>query len=81
MRNVVLRLLREPLFHFLAIGGLMFVAYGALNDTAVAPPPHVIVVTPRDIERIRAGFIGVWQREPSEDELNSLIDDSVREEI
>ena len=81
MKNLMLRLLREPLLHFLIIGGLMFVAYDAMNPSASAPPPDVIVISPKSIERIRAGFVGVWKREPDEDELNSLIDDAVREEI
>jgi parvulin-like peptidyl-prolyl cis-trans isomerase-like protein len=81
MKSMISRLLREPLVHFLAFGGLMFVVYYAMNPSASAPPPNVISITPKSIERIRTGFIGVWKREPGEDELNSLIDDAIREEI
>jgi PPIC-type PPIASE domain len=81
MKTMISRLLREPLIHFLVFGGLMFAVYYAMNPSASAPPPNVITITPKSIERIRAGFTGVWKREPSEDELNSLIDDAVREEI
>ncbi|PCH67418.1 MAG: hypothetical protein COC12_11455 [Rhodobacteraceae bacterium] len=81
MKPMISRLLREPLIHFLVIGALMFVVYDAMNPSASAPPPNVITITPKSIERIRAGFVGVWKREPDEDELNSLIDDAVREEI
>ncbi len=81
MKNLILRLLREPLIHFVAIGGLMFVVYGQMNPTSTAAPPNVITVSPKNIERMRTGFIGVWQREPSDDELNALIEDAVREEV
>lgn len=81
MKTLISRLLREPLVHFLVFGGLMFAVYYAMNPSAAAPPPNVITITPKSVERIRAGFTGVWKREPSEDELNALIDDAVREEI
>ncbi len=75
------RLLLEPLIHFLVIGALMFVVYGTMNPSASAPPPNVITVTAKSVERIRAGFVGVWKRAPDQDELNALIDEAVREEI
>jgi len=52
-----------------------------MNPSASAPPPNVITVSPKNIERMRTGFVGVWQREPSGDELNALIEDAVREEV
>ena len=32
----LMRLLREPLFHFLAIGGLIFALFAAVDDTGEA---------------------------------------------
>ena len=78
--KLLLRLLREPLFHFIAIGGLIFVVYTAVDDTCEAPA-DVIVITPERIDQLAAGFNAVWTRMPTDDELNALIDEEVREEV
>ncbi len=78
--NHLLRLLREPLLHFLAIGGLIFLLFAAVDDTRDALT-DVIVVTPERIDRLAAGFSSVWKRMPTDDELDALIDEHVREEV
>ena len=76
----IARLLREPLLHFLAIGGLIFLLFGVVAGP-IAEPTDTIVVEPERIEQLAAGFKAVWRRPPTEDELSALIDDFVREEI
>lgn len=80
MKSLVVRLLREPLVHFAAIGGLMFAAFAALNGPS-EPPADVIVITPERIDQIAAEFESVWRREPSETELEALIEEDIREEV
>ena len=74
------RLLREPLLHFFAIGGLIFLLFVAVDDTPDAPT-ELIVVTPERIDRLAAGFSSVWTRKPTADELDALIGEHVREEV
>ncbi len=74
------RLLREPLLHFLAIGGVIFLLFGALAGPGPGPA-DTIVVGPERIEWLAKGFQAVWRRPPSDDELRALIDEHVREEI
>jgi hypothetical protein len=74
------RLLREPLLHFLLLGGVLFVIFGRGGPEPPAGGAE-IVVTAADIERIAAGFSGTWQRPPSENELQGAIDDYIREEV
>jgi hypothetical protein len=76
----LMRLLREPLFHFIAIGGLIFALYAAVDD-ARETPADVIVITPERIDQLAAGFNSVWQRMPTDDELDALIDGDIREEV
>ena len=78
--KLLLRLLREPLFHFIAIGGLLFVVYTAVDDTGEAPA-DAIVITPERIDQLAAGFNAIWTRMPTDDELSALIDEEVREEV
>ena len=78
--KLLMRFLREPLFHFIAIGGLIFAVYAAVEDTGEAPA-DVIVITPARIDQLAAGFSAVWRRMPTDDELDSLIEAEVREEV
>lgn len=74
------RLLREPLLHFLAIGGLIFLLFAAVDDRRETPV-DVIVVTPERIDQLAAGYSAVWKRMPTDAELDVLIDGHVREEV
>lgn len=77
-----MKLIKEPLLHFLLIGGLIFAV------TAMAPSPSgeaadadpLIAVSPGRIEQLSAVFAKTWQRPPTTWELRELIDDYVLEE-
>ncbi len=75
-----MRLLREPLVHFLLGGGLLFLLYGwiaAPSDSA----PELVVVSEARVASLASTFRRLWLRPPTESELSGLIDDYVREEI
>lgn len=78
--KLLVRLLREPLFHFAAIGGLIFALYSSLDDAREAPV-DVIVIVPERIDQLAASFNAVWNRLPTDDELEYLIDEDVRAEV
>lgn len=80
MKSWLLRLLREPLLHFLLIGGAIFLAHDFLADDSPADA-ETIVVSPARIERIRTLFQEAWQRPPTRAELEGLVAGDVREEI
>lgn len=74
-----MKLLREPLLHFLLLGAVLFAAYGWLNPGGDAP--RRIVVSAAQVETIVAQFQGTWQRPPTEVELRGLVDSWIRDEI
>lgn len=74
------RFLREPLLHFIVIGGLFFLIYTAVND-AIGNSSDVILITPERIGQIAAEYNGVWNRMPTDEELDSLIKEEVRSEV
>lgn len=78
--KLVVRLLREPLLHFLGIGGLIYLLFGSVDRSDLVPADR-IVVGPERIEQLAKGFQSVWRRPPTDDELRAIIDDFVREEI
>lgn len=75
------KLIREPLLHFLLIGALLFVVFDLLNDEPEQQQLKVINVTKADIENLTNNFRNTWQRPPSEQELNQLIEEKVRDDI
>lgn len=74
------RILREPLLHFLLLGGLLFLAYGWLGGTAPAPPDEIVIDAAR-VETLENQFERTWQRPPTARERQGLIDSWLREEI
>jgi len=85
--NKVLRVFREPLFHFLLIGAALFLINGWKGNPASFPggqvgtPTAQIVVTLDDINQMNDLFAKTWQRLPTEEEQRGLIEDFVRNEI
>jgi hypothetical protein len=73
------RIWSEPLVHFLAIGALMFAAYALVTDRT--RDPQTVVVGQAHIAMMTATFERTWQRSPTPDEMKSLVDAYVREEI
>ena len=74
------KLLREPLVHFLLLGGALFGIYAALK-TGHSESREDIVITTGRIENLAATFAKVWQRPPTAEELNGQIDQYVKEEL
>ena len=78
--SILQRFLREPLLHFIAIGGLFFLIYTAVNDIG-ENPTDTIAITPERISQIATVFKGVWNRIPTAEELDNLIEEEVRSEV
>ena len=77
---MIKRILREPLLHFLILGGLLFLAYDQLGGDA-PPRPDEIVIDAARIEMLQKQFERTWQRPPMPPELGGLVDAWLREEI
>jgi hypothetical protein len=73
------KLLREPLLHFLLLGGLLFAVYA--YRSAPTDADRQIIVSAADVERLAKAFAQTWQRPPSDDELQTAVDDYVREQV
>ena len=76
---IIRRLVREPLIHFAVLGAALFGLYGVIRPPA--SDASAIVVSSDRIAAIAAQFRGTWQRPPSRDELNALVESYVREEV
>jgi hypothetical protein len=78
---MVKKLLQEPLFHFLLIGGALFAIYAITNPESQDGADRRIVVTAGRIEQLTNIFTKTWQRPPTPEELKGLIDHYVLEEV
>lgn len=75
------RLLREPLFHFVVLGALLFGLYRWIGGPDAGAGGGEIVVTEGRIRNLTETFTRTWQRPPTVDELNGLVEDYIREEV
>lgn len=73
-------LLREPLVHFLVLGGLLF-GWFEWKGGGAGPGSTRIAITPGLVQHLASGYARTWQRPPTEVELKGLIDEHVKEEI
>jgi hypothetical protein len=74
-----MKFMREPLCHFLLLGAAIFAVYG-LATRHKTDKPGEIVVTQGTLENLATGFTRTWQRPPTEEELQGLVRDYIREE-
>ncbi len=79
MRNI----LREPLLYFLLLGAAMFGTYQLVSDAGFSgnQPLEEIVITEGHIDALIVGFERDWQRPPTEQELDGLLQAHIRGEV
>lgn len=75
-----MKILREPLFHFLLLGAAIFAVHAFVTRHENSDPEE-IVVTQGTIENLTTGFTRTWQRPPTDEELEGLVREYVREEV
>jgi len=76
-----LRFLREPLLHFLLIGAAIYGLYGAFAETAPEETDKTIVVSSAEVEWMQTSWQKRWNRPPTPEELDGLIQQYIRETV
>jgi parvulin-like peptidyl-prolyl isomerase len=74
-------LLREPLVQFLLLGAVLFVLDAWLRPAAAPVASTEIVVSETRIDNLAQNFRRTWQRPPTKQELDGLIESFVKEEV
>ena len=73
---------REPLLHFLLIGLALFAGYRALNPEAIGrDSSDRIVLTEDDLRQLRTSWLTQGRPSPTQEDMSSLIQSKVHEEI
>jgi hypothetical protein len=73
--------LREPLLHFLLIGAAIYGLYGAFAETAPEETDKTIVVSSAEVEWMQTSWQKRWNRPPTPEELDGLIQQYIRETV
>jgi len=77
---LIVRLLREPLLQFLALGAMLFALYGLAGKRSAEAPDKIVISASR-VANLGDGFARTWRRLPNEQELQGLIEDYIRDEV
>jgi peptidyl-prolyl cis-trans isomerase C len=72
---------REPLLHFFIIGLALFAIYRLITPAGANPTSNRIELTQNDLSQLESSWRAQWQRPPSPDEMRSLINDKLKQEI
>ncbi len=73
------KLLKEPLFHFVLIGIALFALYGWVSDKSDSQ--ETIYFDDYDMNNIIASWEMQWKRLPTDEELKSLVEQNIRQEV
>ena len=79
MSGRVSRLIKEPLFHFLILGLSIYAGYAWLNPREAPESDQTIVVGPGEHAWMRTSFEKRWNRPPTSEEMEGLVQEYVRE--
>ena len=74
---------REPLVYFLLLAGVFFAIFEQVSDANFPGSSQLeeIVVTGGQLKKLTLRFEKVWQRSPSAEELEGVIQSYIREEV
>ena len=76
-----MKLFREPLLHFLFIGAAIYLLYGAFAEPVPEEVDKTIVVSAGEIEWMQTAWQKRWNRPPTAEEFDGLIQQYIRETV
>ncbi len=74
-------LLAQPLIHFLVVGALLGGSLLVLAERSGPTDESSIRITSTDLARLEAEWTARWNRPPSREELDGMVDASIRERV
>ena len=76
-----MRLLREPLLHFAAIGAVIYILYGVFTEAIPEADDKTIVVSAAEIEWMQTTWQQRWNRPPTKEEIDGLVKQYIKETV
>ena len=81
MGHKLFQLAKEPLLHFLFIGAVIYLLYGAFAEPVPEEADKTIVVSSGEIEWMKTSWQKRWNRPPTAEEFDALIQQYIRETV
>jgi peptidyl-prolyl cis-trans isomerase C len=75
------KMLREPLLHFLFIGAAIYLLYGMFAEPVPEETDKTIVVSAGEIEWMQSSWQKRWNRPPTDKEMDGLVQQYIRETV
>ena len=76
-----MKLLREPLLHFMFVGAIIYLLYGVFAEPLPEADDKTIVVTAGEIEWMQTAWQKRWNRPPTAEEFDGLIQQYIKETV
>ena len=76
-----MKLLREPLVHFMFIGAIIYLLYAVFAEPLPEADDKTIVVTAGEIEWMQTAWQKRWNRPPTAEEFDGLIQQYIKETV
>ncbi|MEA3302319.1 MAG: peptidylprolyl isomerase [Pseudomonadota bacterium] len=76
-----MKLLREPLVHFMLIGAAIYLLYGVFAEQAPEADDKIIVVSAGEVEWMQTAWQKRWNRPPTAAEFDGLMQQYIRETV
>ena len=76
-----MKLLREPLLHFMFIGAAIYLLYGVFAEPVPEADDKTIVVTAGEVEWMQTAWQKRWNRPPTAEEFDGLIQQYIKETV
>jgi hypothetical protein len=76
-----MKLLRDPMLHFVLLGVVLFGAYYLVSGVISSGEERRIEIGDAEIEFLAGNFERQWGRPPTDQELQNLLDARIREEV
>ncbi len=75
-------IIREPLFHFVVLGGLLFSAWSWVGSSTLAESnSDKIVIDQSRVNHLQTLWKAQWKRDPAPEDLVAIIDRYLRQEV
>ena len=81
VKKIILKIIKNPLLHFLLIGGAIYWGYTALTTEATPEPTNTIRISKGEIQWLRDSWEKRWRRAPTKEEFQGLLDEYTRETV
>jgi peptidyl-prolyl cis-trans isomerase C len=75
------KLLREPLLHFMFIGAAIYLLYGVFAEPVPEADDKTIVVTAGEVEWMQTSWLKRWNRPPTAEEFDGLVQQYIKETV